>query len=54
MNGYLCISPDVKLGQNVKLSKFINPFGCEMLDETKVGDSSRHPSSDARAPRDLE
>jgi acetyltransferase-like isoleucine patch superfamily enzyme len=37
MNNYLCISPDVKLGQNVKLSKFINLYGCEIGDETKVG-----------------
>jgi len=37
MNLYLCISPDVKLGKNVKLSKFINLYGCEIGDETKVG-----------------
>jgi acetyltransferase-like isoleucine patch superfamily enzyme len=36
-NGYLCIAPDVKLGQNVKLSKFINLYGCEVGDETKIG-----------------
>jgi acetyltransferase-like isoleucine patch superfamily enzyme len=34
---YLCISPDVKLGQNVKLSKFINLYGCEVGDDTKIG-----------------
>jgi len=37
MNSYHCISPDVKLGKDVKLSKFINLYGCEIGDETKVG-----------------
>ena len=37
MNSYVCITPDVKLGQNVKLSKFINLYGCEIGDETKIG-----------------
>jgi acetyltransferase-like isoleucine patch superfamily enzyme len=37
MDSYLCIAPDVKLGKNVKLSKFINLYGCEVGDETKVG-----------------
>ena len=37
MNQYLCISDDVKLGQNVKLSKFINLYGCTIGDETKIG-----------------
>src|SRR5215470_11628306 len=37
MNPYLCISPDVKLGENVKLSKFINLYGCEIGDNTKIG-----------------
>ncbi len=36
-NGYLCIASDVKLGLNVKLSKFINLYGCEVGDETKIG-----------------
>jgi len=36
-HGYLCIAPDVKLGQNVKLSKFINLYGCEVGDDTKIG-----------------
>jgi acetyltransferase-like isoleucine patch superfamily enzyme len=34
---YLAISPDVKLGRNVKLSRFINLYGCEIGDETKIG-----------------
>ena len=37
MNSYLCIAPDVKLGQDVKLSKFINLYGCEIGDESKIG-----------------
>ena len=37
MNEYLCIAPDVKLGRNVKLSKFINLYGCEVGDNTKIG-----------------
>jgi len=37
MNSYLCVSPDVKLGKDVKLSKFINLYGCEIGDETKIG-----------------
>jgi UDP-2-acetamido-3-amino-2,3-dideoxy-glucuronate N-acetyltransferase len=37
MDSYLCIAPDVKLGQDVKLAKFINLYGCEIGDETKVG-----------------
>ena len=37
VNPYLCIAPDVKLGRDVKLSKFINLYGCEIGDETKIG-----------------
>jgi acetyltransferase-like isoleucine patch superfamily enzyme len=37
MNEYLCIAPDVKLGNNVTLSKFINLYGCEVGDNTKIG-----------------
>jgi acetyltransferase-like isoleucine patch superfamily enzyme len=37
MNQYLCITPDVKLGENVKLSQFINLYGCEIGDNTKIG-----------------
>lgn len=37
MSGYLCISPDVKLGLHVKLSKFINLYGCEVGNNTKIG-----------------
>jgi acetyltransferase-like isoleucine patch superfamily enzyme len=33
----LCISEDVKLGKDVKLSKFINLYGCVIGDNTKIG-----------------
>ncbi|MCE5265990.1 MAG: N-acetyltransferase [Deltaproteobacteria bacterium] len=34
---YLCISADVNLGENVRLSKFINLYGCTIGDNTKIG-----------------
>ncbi|MDR3716021.1 MAG: N-acetyltransferase, partial [Puia sp.] len=37
MNSYNCIASDVRLGKNVRLSKFINLYGCEIGDETKIG-----------------
>ena len=37
MDPFFSIAPDVKLGQGVKLSKFINLYGCEIGDETKIG-----------------
>ncbi len=37
MNPFVSIAPDVKLGQDVKLSTFINLYGCEVGDETKIG-----------------
>jgi acetyltransferase-like isoleucine patch superfamily enzyme len=37
MGEYVCISSDVRLGKNVSLSKFINLYGCEIGDNTKVG-----------------
>jgi len=37
MDNYLSIAPTVKLGRDVKLSKFINLYGCEIGDETKIG-----------------
>jgi acetyltransferase-like isoleucine patch superfamily enzyme len=36
-NEFVCIAPDVKLGNNVKLSKFINLYGCEIGHDTKIG-----------------
>ena len=37
MSDFHCIAPDVKLGFGVKLSKFINLYGCSIGDETKIG-----------------
>jgi acetyltransferase-like isoleucine patch superfamily enzyme len=37
MEKYLCISDDVRLGEDVKLSKFINLYGCSVGDHTKIG-----------------
>jgi acetyltransferase-like isoleucine patch superfamily enzyme len=37
MNPYLAISDDVKLGTGVKLSKFVNLYGCEVGENTKIG-----------------
>ena len=37
MNDHLCIAPDVKLGKGVKLSQFINLYGCEVGDNTTIG-----------------
>jgi acetyltransferase-like isoleucine patch superfamily enzyme len=34
---FLAIADDVKLGENVRLSKFINLYGCEVGDNTKIG-----------------
>ncbi|MBS1841104.1 MAG: N-acetyltransferase [Acidobacteria bacterium] len=37
MNEFCSIAPDVKLGEGVRLSKFINLYGCQIGDETKIG-----------------
>jgi acetyltransferase-like isoleucine patch superfamily enzyme len=34
---FLSIASDVKLGSNVKLSRFINLYGCAVGDDTKIG-----------------
>jgi acetyltransferase-like isoleucine patch superfamily enzyme len=34
---YNCVADDVKLGANVRLSTFINLYGCQIGDETKIG-----------------
>ena len=34
---YVSISDDVKLGENVKLARFINLYGCTIGDNTKIG-----------------
>jgi acetyltransferase-like isoleucine patch superfamily enzyme len=36
-NEFCAIGPNVRLGHSVKLSKFINLYGCEIGDETKIG-----------------
>jgi acetyltransferase-like isoleucine patch superfamily enzyme len=36
-NNYLSVASDVKLGKNVRLSKFVNLYGCEIGDNTKIG-----------------
>jgi len=37
MNTHQCIAPDVRLGKEVKLSNFINLYGCAVGDRTKIG-----------------
>jgi acetyltransferase-like isoleucine patch superfamily enzyme len=37
VNEFCSIAPDVKLGREVKLSQFINLYGCQIGDETKIG-----------------
>jgi dTDP-4-amino-4,6-dideoxygalactose transaminase/acetyltransferase-like isoleucine patch superfamily enzyme len=37
MNPWNSISEDVKLGENVRLSRFINLYGCAIGDESKIG-----------------
>jgi acetyltransferase-like isoleucine patch superfamily enzyme len=37
VSDYRCISEDVKLGKGVKLAQFVNLYGCEVGDESKVG-----------------
>lgn len=37
MSSFVCIATDVKLGKDVKLSKFINLYGCEIGDDVKIG-----------------
>jgi acetyltransferase-like isoleucine patch superfamily enzyme len=37
MSDFRSIAEDVRLGANVRLSKFINLYGCEIGDETKIG-----------------
>jgi acetyltransferase-like isoleucine patch superfamily enzyme len=34
---FVCIGANVSLGENVKLSKFINLYGCTVGDNTKIG-----------------
>ena len=34
---FLSIAPDVRLGENVKLARFINLYGCTIGNNTKIG-----------------
>jgi UDP-2-acetamido-3-amino-2,3-dideoxy-glucuronate N-acetyltransferase len=34
---YCRIAPDVKLGENVKIFSFVNLYGCDIGDNTKIG-----------------
>ena len=34
---YCLIAPDVKFGKNVKIFSFVNLYGCEIGDNTKIG-----------------
>lgn len=34
---FCIIAPDVKLGRDVKIYHFVNLYGCEIGDETKIG-----------------
>ena len=37
MNSWNCIADDVKLGANVRFSRFINLYGCQIGDDTRIG-----------------
>ena len=37
VNDFIAVAADVTLGKGVKLSKFVNLYGCEVGDETKIG-----------------
>jgi acetyltransferase-like isoleucine patch superfamily enzyme len=37
MTDFRCVASDVKLGQDVRLAQFVNLYGCEIGDNTKLG-----------------
>jgi len=37
VSDYRCVAPDVRLGRGVTLSNFINLYGCDVGDNTKIG-----------------
>jgi acetyltransferase-like isoleucine patch superfamily enzyme len=37
MSKYQSVTPDVQLGTDVRLSPFVNLYGCEIGDSTKIG-----------------
>ena len=46
MSDYRCVSADVRLGKDVKLSQFVNLYGCEVGDDTKIEQYQRSVSSE--------
>jgi acetyltransferase-like isoleucine patch superfamily enzyme len=36
-NQFVSITPDVQLGRDVKIARFVNLYGCQIGDETKIG-----------------
>ncbi len=34
---FCCIAPDVKLGRNVRIYNFVNLYGCEIGDDSRIG-----------------
>src|ERR1044072_6836827 len=34
---FVCIAPDVHIGENVRLGKFLNLYGCSVGDDSKIG-----------------
>lgn len=37
MHEMVSVAPDVKLGENVRLAKFVNLYGCSVGDNTRLG-----------------
>ena len=37
MSDFRCIAADVKMGRDVKVAQFVNLYGCEIGDNTKLG-----------------
>lgn len=37
MKDYRCIAPNVKFGRDVRVAQFVNLYGCEIGDGTKLG-----------------
>jgi acetyltransferase-like isoleucine patch superfamily enzyme len=37
LSDYQRVAPDVKLGRNVRIHGFVNLYGCEIGDETRIG-----------------
>ena len=48
MSDFHSIAPSVKLGKDVKLSQFINLYGCEIGDETKIRRFRRNIQKNSR------